>query len=213
MLIFLLWKELWESQPLVHPNTRRPDHCRSFERPYGYESGRFPARGQVHPGDRRPWSKDFLLAQAGWSWPRGLECEEMAESVVAIVHKSPFSFYAVWFFIALLLPSALSAEPTYQSATLLGIERTVKITPMTYVFDVVATYCETVTYELQIQVGKEIYLTNYTPDIQPNWPLPIEWKVNRPIEVHTDKHRLFVKLSYDGEIVTYIARHTRAKTP
>jgi len=131
---------------------------------------------------------------------------------VTKMRTSPFSFYAVWF-IALLLPSALSAEPTYQSATLLGIERKVKITPMTYVFDVVATYYETVTYELQIQVGKETYLTNLTPDIQPNWPLPSEWRVNRPIEVRVEKHRLFVKLSYDGEVATYIARRTRAKTP
>jgi hypothetical protein len=38
---------------------------------------------------------------------------------------------------------------------------------------------------------------------------PGEWKVKRPIEVRTDKHRLFVKLSYDGEVVTYIATHAR----
>ena len=110
-----------------------------------------------------------------------------------------------------VLPATLSAQPTYQTGALLGIERKVKITPMTYVFDVVATYHETVTYELQIQLGKETYFTDYTPDVQPNWPLPSEWRVNRPIEVRTDKHRLFVKLSYDGEIVTYIARRTRAK--
>jgi len=110
-----------------------------------------------------------------------------------------------------VLPATLSAQPTYQTGALLGIERKVKITPMTYVFDVVATYHETVTYELQIQLGKETYFTDYTPDVQPNWPLPSEWRVNRPIEVRTDKHRLFVKLSYDAEIVTYIARRTRAK--
>jgi hypothetical protein len=112
-----------------------------------------------------------------------------------------------------LLPATLSAQPIYQTGTLLGIERRVKITPMTYVFDVVATYYETVTYELQIQVGKETYFTDYTPDVQPNWPLPSEWEVNRRIAVRTDKHRLFVKLSYDGEIATYIARHAHAKSP
>jgi hypothetical protein len=120
-------------------------------------------------------------------------------------HKSRFAIGAAWFMA--LLPASLSAQPTYQTGTLLSIERKVKITPMTYVFDVVATYYETVTYELQIQVGKETYLTNYTPDIQPNWPVPSEWEANRPIAVRTAKHRLFVKLSYDGEIATYIARH------
>jgi len=146
------------------------------------------------------------------SQSRGLQCEKQGESVGALVQKSSCFLCLVWF-IVLLLPSALCAEPTYQTGTLLRIERRVKITPMSYVFNAVATYYETVTYELQIQVGKEIYLTNYTPDIQPNWPLPNEWEVNRAIEVRTDKHRLFVKLSYDGEILTYIARHTRAKTP
>ncbi len=116
-------------------------------------------------------------------------------------------------FIAVLLPPVLSAEPTYQKGTLIGIERKVKITPLAYVFEVVASYYETVTYELQIQVGKHTYFTDYTPDIQPNWPLPGEWKVNHSIEVRTEKHRLFVKLSYDGEIVTYITRHTSAKSP
>jgi hypothetical protein len=126
-------------------------------------------------------------------------------------HKSRFAISAAW--LIALLPATLSAQPPYQTGTLLGIERKVKITPMTYVFDVVATYYETVTYELQIQVGKETYFTDYTPDVQPNWPLPSEWEVNRPIEVRTDKHRLFVKLSYDSEIATYIARHAHAKSP
>jgi hypothetical protein len=125
--------------------------------------------------------------------------------------KSRFAICAAWFIV--MLPATLSAQPTYQTGTLLGIERKVKITPMTYVFDVVASYYETVTYQLKIQVGKETYFTDYTPDIQPNWPLPSEWKVNRPIAVRTDKHRLFVKLSYDGEIATYIARHANAESP
>ena len=114
---------------------------------------------------------------------------------------------------ALFLPPLVSAEPTYQTGTLLGIEKKVKITPMTYVFEVVASYYETVTYELEIQVGEETYLTDYTPDIQPNGPLPTEWMIGQPIEVRTAKHRLFVKLSYGGEITTYIAHRTRTKSP
>jgi len=126
-------------------------------------------------------------------------------------HKSSVAFCMIWF-IVLLLPS-VNAQPAYQTGTLLGIERRVKITPLSYVFDVVATYSETVSYELQIRLGKETYFTDYTPDVQPNWPLPNEWQVNRPIEARTDKHRLFVKLSYDGEVMTYIARHARTKAP
>ena len=125
--------------------------------------------------------------------------------------KSRFVICAVWFMT--LLPATLFAQPAYQTGTLLGIERKVKITPMTYVFNVVATYYETVTYELQVRVGSEIYFSDYTPDIQPNWPLPSEWEVNRPLAVRTDKHRLFVKLSYDSEIATYIARHPHPKSP
>jgi hypothetical protein len=84
---------------------------------------------------------------------------------------------------------------------------------MTYVFEVVASYYETVTYELEIQLGEDTYLTDYTPDIQPNGPLPTEWKAGHPIEVRTDKHRMFVKLSYDGEITTHVAHRIRTKSP
>ena len=48
-------------------------------------------------------------------------------------HKSRFAICAVWFMA--LLPVTLSAQPNHQTGTLLGIERKVTITPMTYVFD------------------------------------------------------------------------------
>jgi hypothetical protein len=118
-----------------------------------------------------------------------------------------------FFLVLSLLPSVPFAEPAYQSGTLLGIEKKVKTTPLTYVFEVVVSYYETVTYELQIQVGHEVYYTDYTPDVQPNGPLPTEWKPNQTIQFRTDKHRLFVKLSYGGEIETFIARRERPRRP
>jgi hypothetical protein len=114
--------------------------------------------------------------------------------------------------LVLLLPPGLFAQPAYQTGTLLNIEKKVKITPLEYVFDVVAAYYETVTYELKIRVGNDIYFTDYTPDVQPNGPLPSEWKTDQPIEVRPEKNTLLVKLSYDGEITTYISRRARPKS-
>ena len=117
----------------------------------------------------------------------------------------------LWF-SALLVPPVLTAQPAYRTGTLLKIERKVKITPLEYVFDVVAAYYETVTYELQIRVGNDIYFADYTPEVQPNGPLPDEWRIDQPIEVRLEKRRLFVKLSSDGEMTTYIARRGRVKS-
>jgi hypothetical protein len=115
------------------------------------------------------------------------------------------------FLVLVLWPFSAIAEPSYQSGTLLGIEKKVKITPLEYVFEVVASYYETVTYELKIQVGEQLYYADYTPNVQPNGPLPVEWTANRALGVRVEKHRLFVKLSYDGEIETFIARRERVK--
>ena len=116
-------------------------------------------------------------------------------------------------FLPFLPSSAFASDPVYQTGTLVGIERKVKVTPLSYVFEVVVSYYETVTYELQLQVGNQIFFTDYTPDVQPNGPVPSEWKPNQPIQFRTDKHRLFVKLSYDGEIETFIARRENQRRP
>ena len=115
--------------------------------------------------------------------------------------------------VSVLLSTVSLAEPTYETGTLVGIEKRVKVTPLTYVFDVVATYYETVTYRLQIQAGKQTYFTDYTPDVQPNGPIPSAWKANQTIQFRTEKHRLFVKVSYDGEIETFVARQERQRQP
>jgi hypothetical protein len=127
------------------------------------------------------------------------------------MRRSLSSFLILFFVAFLLLSSASLADPSYETGTLVGIERKVKVTPLTYVFEVVVSYYETVTYELEIRVGNRTYFTDYTPDVQPNGPLPSEWKVNLPIQFRTDKHRLFVKVSYDGEIETFISRRERQK--
>ena len=117
----------------------------------------------------------------------------------------------------LLMPflpsSTFASEREYQTGTLVGIERKVKVTPLSYVFEVVVSYYETVTYELQLRAGNQTFFTDYTPDVQPNGPLPSEWKPNQSIQFRTDKHRLFVKLSYDGEVETFIARCENQRRP
>jgi hypothetical protein len=121
------------------------------------------------------------------------------------------SFLVVTFLAVLLVPSVCLADPNYETGTLVDIEKKVKITPLSYVFEVVASYYETVTYVLQIRVGDQIYFTDYTPDVQPNGPLPSEWKPDQTIQFRTEKHHLFVKLSYDREIETFIARREHQK--
>jgi len=105
------------------------------------------------------------------------------------------------------------AKAEYQAGTLVSIEKKVKITPIDYIYETVVSYYETVTYELQIRVGNDVYFTDYTPGVQPNWPLPSEWKPNVPVQLRLEKHRLLVKLKLDGEIVTYINRRSHTKSP
>jgi hypothetical protein len=111
----------------------------------------------------------------------------------------------------LLQPAIARAE--YQSGTLVAVEKTTKITPIDYIYETVVSYYETVTYELQIRVGADTYFARYTPEVQPNWPLPSEWGPNQPIQLRLEKHRLVVKLKSDGEITTFIAHHSRVKSP
>jgi hypothetical protein len=120
-------------------------------------------------------------------------------------------FFATFLLLAVFCAPISEAEQNYQKGTLLGINKKMQITPLEYVFNVVAAYYETVTYELQIKVSNEVYYSDYTPEIQPNGPLPTEWQPGRQLEVRPEKHRLYVKLSYDGDVETLIARHT--KTP
>ncbi len=125
----------------------------------------------------------------------------------------PSKSAALGSFLFLLCLQTTIGKADYQAGTLVSIDKKVKIIPIDYIYETVVSYYETVTYELQIRVGGDIYFANYTPEVQPNWPLPSEWGPNQPIQLRLEKHRLFVKLKSDGEITTFIAHHTRAKSP
>jgi hypothetical protein len=113
-------------------------------------------------------------------------------------------------FVACFTSATASAQ--YQQGRLIAIEKHTIITPIDYIYDVVVSYYETVTYELEIEQGDEIYYTKYTPEVQPNWPLPSEWKLNQPIQFRRDQHRLLVRLEHNGELVTYISGHSRNRS-
>jgi hypothetical protein len=120
------------------------------------------------------------------------------------------TFVAV-LFAMLLLPGACLAEPTYLSGTLLGIDKKIETTPTMWLWDTVVSSYDTVRYDLRVQVGDQLFVTEYIPEVQPNGPLPGEWTPDRQISVRTDKGKMYIKLSYDGEIETHILQRRGAK--
>jgi hypothetical protein len=96
----------------------------------------------------------------------------------------------------------LSAEPVWQTGTLEQVEQKVESTPRTYVWDVVVTSTDVVTYRLHIRIGSRVYVTDYTPEIQPS-SLPAGWQRGRPLQLRLEKGQLLIRTSY-GEITTYI---------
>jgi hypothetical protein len=110
--------------------------------------------------------------------------------------------------VTLFYPAAW-AEPAYQEARLVSIERQSVETPLEWVYDRVATYYETVTYRLTIEVGNKLYVTEYASNVQPEGPLPTEWQAGQPLRVRIEKGRMMIKLSYDGEMAVYIVRRPR----
>jgi hypothetical protein len=114
-------------------------------------------------------------------------------------------------FATLLLSLICIAEPTYQPGTLLTIEKKVEATPTMWLWDTVVSSYDTVRYDLRVQVGTQEFVTEYIPDVQPNGPLPGEWTPDRAINVRTEKGKMFIKLSYDGEIETHILKRHRPK--
>ena len=119
----------------------------------------------------------------------------------------PPVFYCVAALLALSMPYVTAdAEQLYQPATLLSVEKNVQSTPMSWVWDTVATWSDTVRYDLRIRVGGQVLTAQYVPDVQPYGPIPEEWKPNRPLQVRTDKRAVFIKLSYDGEIKAHILK-------
>ena len=115
--------------------------------------------------------------------------------------------------VALLLASAARAETTYQTATLLAVEKRVELTPASWLWDTVVTYHETVRYQLRVQMGDETYLAEYVPLIQPSGPVPTEWKPGAVLDVRVTKRSLLIKLSYGGELEAQVIGRSRAKSP
>ena len=110
--------------------------------------------------------------------------------------------------LVLTAATLLAASPpteNFQAGTLLSIDKQVVKTPMSYVFDVVATYYETVTYKMQVHVGRTVYSVEYAPPVQPDGPLPSEWKENAPVSVcvegRTMKFRISTGQEIEGRIV------------
>jgi hypothetical protein len=102
-------------------------------------------------------------------------------------------------------PKLAAAQAGFQTGRLVGIEKKIQITPLSYLWNTVVTYSETVTYELRIEVGSETYTTDYTPIIQPSF-LPVEWRVGAPIDVRIANRKMLLKSSY-GDLESYIVRH------
>jgi len=95
-------------------------------------------------------------------------------------------------------------RPSYQSGTLLSINQQVVRTPLSYTFDVVASFYETVTYRMEVRVGKQTYTVEYAPPVQPDGPLPRDWVVKAPVQVRVEKRDLIFKLDSGRELPTRI---------
>ncbi len=116
----------------------------------------------------------------------------------------------------LFLPAAARGEESqasYVAGTLVDIQKNVETTPRVWLWNTVVAASETVRYQLRFRVGNQIYVSEYVPLIQPDAGLPVSWKPNRALELRIEKHSLFVRLSYGGEIETRIVRHEAEKLP
>src|SRR5436305_1235874 len=67
-----------------------------------------------------------------------------------------------------------------------------------------------VKYKLKVRLANDTYLTEYIPDIQPDGPIPSEWKNDKPVEARIADHVLFIKLSYGPEIETHIVKRLKS---
>jgi hypothetical protein len=99
------------------------------------------------------------------------------------------------------IPS-LHAQLVWQTGTLQAVEKKVESTPRTYLWDVVVTSTDVVTYRLRIRQGNRTYVADYTPEIQPSH-LPASWQIGGPLQLRVQKGQLIIRTSY-GEITAYI---------
>jgi hypothetical protein len=98
--------------------------------------------------------------------------------------------------------ASVSAQPVWQTGTLQAVEKKVESTPRTYLWDVVVTSTDVITYRLRITIDHRTFVADYTPEIQPSG-LPASWEVGKPLHLRVQKGCLIIKTSY-GEITTFI---------
>jgi hypothetical protein len=122
---------------------------------------------------------------------------------------------SIWLLAAALsaMPWVRAADAPYQTATLLNVQQQVQRTPRSWLWNTPVTFDEVVSYELVFRVGNTNYTSEYIPDVQPNGLIPTEWKPGNQLDIRIQKHALFVKLSYDGEIETHITGRHTARNP
>ena len=109
----------------------------------------------------------------------------------------------------LVLTTFVCAQPSYQSGTLMNIEKHTDYIPQVWHWDTVVVFRTEVKYQLKVRLANHTYLTEYIPDIQPNGPIPSEWKNDKLVEGRIEDHSLFIKLSYGREIETHIVRRLK----
>ena len=71
-----------------------------------------------------------------------------------------------WVGVCVVSSRSLWSEPISQTGTLQAVEKKVESTPRTYLWDVVVTSTDVITYRLQIRTADQTYVADYTPDIQ-----------------------------------------------
>ena len=110
--------------------------------------------------------------------------------------------------LAILISSAHA--DSYVQGTLLGIEKRVQTTPISWLWNTVVSSYDTVRYDIRIWAGNQIYIAEYVPPIQPDGPVPTEWQAGRPVSFRIKKRELVIKLSYGTEIRTNLLRREAA---
>jgi hypothetical protein len=98
------------------------------------------------------------------------------------------------------LARADAPEQGFQAGTIMAIDKNVVRTPLSYVFDVVASFYETVTYKLKIRVGQQVYDVEYAPDVQPNGVLPSDWVEGALVQVRIEKRTMTFSLPAGREL-------------
>jgi hypothetical protein len=107
-----------------------------------------------------------------------------------------------WVGLCVVSSRSLWSEPVWQIGTFQAVEKKVESTPRTYLWDVVVTSTDVITYRLQIRTADQTYVADYTPEIQPS-DLPAGWQLGQALKLRVEKKQMIIKTSY-GEITTYI---------